>query len=149
MRYTRRCKSVKIEPAVTFSLHTTAGAILARYNAYSYLGSDAPDVVESGRSQDSVFQENTIIGGIETLKIMDADGTQFFGDSFEDAVTIRFDDATRTVMSGNTGLNGTKLKVQNGASFDRKSDFGFEPTYRLGSAAALPGTSPHCFLSEK
>ena len=100
-----------------------------RYNAYSYLGSDAPDVVESGRSQDSVFQENTIIGGIETLKIMDADGTQFFGDSFEDAVTIRFDDATRTVMSGNTGLNGTKLKVQNGASFDGKSDFGFKPTY--------------------
>ena len=129
MRYTRKCNIVKIKPAVTFSLHTTAGAILARHNAYSYLGSDAPDVVESGRSQDSFFQENTIIGGIETLKIMDADGTQFFGDSFEDAVTIRFDDATRTVMSGNTGLNGTKLKVQNGASFDRKSDFGFEPTY--------------------
>ena len=129
MRYTRKCNIVKIKPAVTFSLHTTAGAILARHNAYSYLGSDAPDVVESGRSQDSCFQENTIIGGIETLKIMDADGTQFVGDSFEDAVTIRFDDATRTVMSGNTGLNGTKLKVQNGASFDRKSDFGFEPTY--------------------
>ena len=56
-------------------MHTAAGAILARYNACSCLGSDAPDVVESGRSQDSVFQENTIIGGIETPKIMDADCT--------------------------------------------------------------------------
>ena len=84
-------------------------------------------MVESGRSQDNCFQENTIIGGVETLKIMDADGTQFIGNSFEDALTMRFDDATRTVMSGNTGLHGTKLKVRNGASFDETSDFGFEP----------------------
>ena len=100
---------------------------LLRYNAYSYLGSDAPHVVESGRSQDNLFQENTIVGSLETLKIMDADGTQFVGNSFEDAVTIRFDDAARTVMSGNTGLNNTKLKVNNGATFDEKSDYGFEP----------------------
>lgn len=79
--------------------------------------------------QDNLFQHNTIIGGIETLKIMDADGTQFVGNSFENAVTIRFDDATKTVMSGNTGLHGTKLKVQNGASFDKKSDYGFEPIH--------------------
>ena len=102
---------------------------LSRYNTYSYLGSDAPDVVESGRSRDNCFQENTIIGGIETLKIMDADGTEFIGNSFEDAVTIRFDDSTRTVMSGNTGLDDARLKVHNGASFDRKSDYGFEPIY--------------------
>ncbi|CAN0204819.1 unnamed protein product, partial [Laminaria digitata] len=101
----------------------------ARYNAYSYLGTDAPDVVESGRSKDNCFQENTIVGGIETLKIMDADGTEFIGNSFEDAVTIRFDDAARTVMSGNTGLTDTKLKVHNGASFDKRADYGFEPIY--------------------
>ncbi|CAN0436875.1 unnamed protein product, partial [Scytosiphon promiscuus] len=100
-----------------------------KYNAYAYLGSDAPDVVESGRSQDNVFEENIIIGGTETLKIMDADGTQFVGNVFEDAATIRFDDATRTVMSGNIGLNDAKLKVHNGASFDRQSDFGFEPIH--------------------
>ncbi|CAM9125414.1 unnamed protein product, partial [Laminaria digitata] len=99
------------------------------YNAYAYLGSDAPDVVESERSQENFFPENTIVGGIETLKIMDADGTEFIGNSFEDAVTIRFDDAVRTVMSGNTGPNDTKLKVNNGASFDKKSDYGFEPIY--------------------
>eukprot|EP00904_Undaria_pinnatifida_P009115 jgi/Undpi1/5333/HiC_scaffold_2.g00614.m1 len=108
-----------------FSKNAISGS--AKYNAYSYLGSDAPHVVESGRSQDNLFQENTIVGSLETLKIMDADGTQFVGNLFEDAVTIRFDDAARTVMSGNTGLNNTKLKVNNGATFDEKSDYGFEP----------------------
>lgn len=86
-------------------------------------------MVESGRSQDNCFQENTIIGGTETLKIMDADGTEFIGNSFEDAATIRFDDSARTLMSGNTGLHNAKLKVHNGASFDQNSDFGFEPIY--------------------
>ena len=104
---------------------------LSRYNAYSYLGSDAPDVVESGQSKDNCFQENTIIGGIETLKIMDADGTEFIGNSFEDAVTIHFDDSTRTVMLGNTGLNDARLKLHNGASFDRQSEYGLEPIYLL------------------
>ena len=83
----------------------------------------------SGRSQGNCFRENTMIGGTETLKITDADGTEFIGNSFEDAATIRFDDAARTLMTGNTGLSDTKLKVHNGASFDRHSDFGFEPLY--------------------
>lgn len=98
-----------------------------RYNTYSYLGSDAPDVVMSGRSQDNVFRDNTIIGGKESLKIMTADGTQFIDNTFLDALTIRFDNATKTTMSGNTGLTDVKLKVANGASFDEKSDYGFEP----------------------
>lgn len=98
-----------------------------RYNTYSYLGSDAPDVVMSGRSQDNIFRDNTLIGGKESLKITTADGTQFIDNAFHEALTIRFDNATKTTMSGNTGLTGVKLKVANGASFDEKSDYGFEP----------------------
>lgn len=100
---------------------------MPRYNTYTYLGSDAPDVADSGRSQDNVFQENTIVGGAESIKLMDSDGTQFIDNIFEDAKTIRFTDARNTLMSGNTGLNNSKLKVANGASFDARSDSGFEP----------------------
>ena len=59
---------------------------------------------------------------------MDADGTQFINNTFKDATTIRFSDATKTIMSGNIGLkNNSKLKVADGASFDARSDKGFEP----------------------
>ena len=81
----------------------------------------------SGRSQDNVFRENTLIGGKESLKIVTADRTQFLNNTFKDALTIRFDNATRTTMSGNTGLTNTKIKVANGASFDERSDYGYEP----------------------
>eukprot|EP00904_Undaria_pinnatifida_P009109 jgi/Undpi1/5328/HiC_scaffold_2.g00609.m1 len=108
-----------------FSKNVITGS--AKYNTYSYLGSDAPDVVESGRSQDNEFHDNHIIGGVESIKLMDADGTKFIDNTFEDATTIRFNDATKTVMVGNIGLNNTKLKVTNGASFDASSDYGFEP----------------------
>ena len=58
---------------------------------------------------------------------MEADGTKFIDNTFEDATTIRFDDSKKTVMLGNIGLNNSKLKVANGASFDASSDHGFEP----------------------
>ncbi|CAN0060082.1 unnamed protein product, partial [Laminaria digitata] len=51
----------------------------------------------------------------------------FIDNTFEDATTIRFNDAKKTLMSGNIGLNMSKLKVANGASFDASSDYGFEP----------------------
>ena len=100
---------------------------LVRYNTYSYLGSDAPDVVDSGRSQDNLFQDNTIIGGLESIKITEADGTQFIDNKFEDATTIRFEDATGTIMSGNTGLDDAELKVADGACFDDASDANYTP----------------------
>ena len=101
---------------------------LLRYNTYSYLGSDAPDVVDSGRSQDNIFKENTFVGGDESLKIKEADGTRFIDNTFEDVTTIRFDDATGTIMTGNTGLDDADLKVANGACFDQASDAEFVPT---------------------
>ena len=100
---------------------------LPRYNTNTYLGTDAPDVVDSGRCQDNIFQENNIIGSAESIKLMDADGTQFINNIFQDATTIRFSDATKTVMAGNIGLKNSKLKVADGASSDARSDKGFEP----------------------
>ena len=92
-----------------------------RYNAYTYLGSDTPDVVDTGRPQNNIFRENAFIGGQETLKIKEADGTQFLDNTFVDATTIRFDDAKETFMSGNTGLDATRLKLANGACLDGES----------------------------
>lgn len=97
---------------------------LPRYNIHAFLGSDAPDVVESGRWRDNLFQENNIVGGLENVKLMNADGTQFIANAFEDAKTIRFNDARKTVMSGIVGLDNSKLKVANGAYFDPHSDYG-------------------------
>ena len=102
-------------------------SVLLRYNTYTYLGTDAPDVVDSGRPKDNIFRENNIIGGVESIKLMDTDGTQFINNTFQDATTIRFSDATKTVMSGNIGLKNSKIKVADGASFDARSDKGFEP----------------------
>lgn len=101
---------------------------LPRFNTFSYLGADAPEVGNSGRSQDNIFKENTIVGGLESIKIKEADGTQFLDNTFKDASTIRFVDAKKTLMSGNIGLDDSKLKVSSGASFDKSSDYGFEPT---------------------
>ena len=84
--------------------------------------------MESGRSQDNIFQKNTIIGGLESIKIKEADGTQFIDNIFEDVTTIRFDDATETIMSGNTGLDDVTLKATNGACFDDSSDSAYTPT---------------------
>lgn len=83
----------------------------------------------SGRSHDNLFKENTIIGGIESITVKESDRTQFVKNAFKDAAKIRFDDAERTVMLGNTGLEDTRVKVANGAYFDKTSDHGYEPAY--------------------
>ncbi|CAM9816491.1 unnamed protein product [Ectocarpus sp. 6 AP-2014] len=105
----------------------------AEYNAYSYLGTDEPDVVSSGRSQNNVFSQNSFSGAEETIKIKEADGTQFFDNIFEvgdaDGLVVRFDNATENFMQGNTGLEDGEfeLKVDNDACFDGDSDSGYEP----------------------
>eukprot|EP00904_Undaria_pinnatifida_P005831 jgi/Undpi1/2378/HiC_scaffold_13.g05759.m1 len=102
------------------------------YSIYSYLGSDEPEVSDSRRSYDNVFQENVIIAGEQSIKIKETDGTRFIDNTFWDAREIRFDDATGTVISGNTGLDGAELQVANGACFDHSSndggeEFGYKP----------------------
>lgn len=98
-----------------------------RYNAYTYLGSDLPDVVDSGRSNNNKYIDNVISGGLETIKLKESDDMIFEDNEFTDAVTIRFDDATGMIMTGNTGLDGVTLKVANGACFDASSDSDFTP----------------------
>lgn len=97
-----------------------------RYSIYTYEGSDDPEATDSGRSQDNVFSDNKITGGSETIKLQQADGTQFIDNVFSDVTTTRFDDVTETLMKGNTGLDDAKLKVEN-ACFDSASDSGYEP----------------------
>lgn len=84
--------------------------------------------MENGRSQDNVFSDNTISGGKESIKIKEADGTQFIDNDFDDVTTIRFDDATDTLMSGNTGLDDIEIKIRNDACFNEDSDSIFVPT---------------------
>lgn len=120
--------SIKSNLSHFFITLLTLTPTLFRYNAYTYLGSDDPDVVDSGRPQDNVFSDNTIIGGDETIKLKQADGTQFIDNIFENATTIRFDNSTETLMSGNTGLDDAELKVANGACFDDESDAEYTPT---------------------
>ena len=100
---------------------------ILRYNVYTYEGSDDPWVVDSGRPQDNIFSENTIIGGDESIKLTTADGTQFTDNAFEDADTIRFKDCEDTLMSGNTGLDDVTLKVTDGSCFDEDSDSAYTP----------------------
>lgn len=101
---------------------------MVRYNFFTYEGSDEPDVVDSGRSQDNVFRNNEVSGGDESIKLKESDGTVFQDNDFSDTDTIRFDDATEVLMVGNSGLDDVELKVANDACFDEDSDDGFEPT---------------------
>lgn len=98
-----------------------------RYNFFTYLGSDAPDVVASGRSQDNKFISNFVRGGLETIKLKESDGTTFQDNEFVDAITIRFDNATEMRILGNKGLDDAELKVVNGACFDNDSDDRYTP----------------------
>lgn len=83
-------------------------------------------MVASGRPNGNIFEGNTLIGGLESIKLKEADRTQFLDNEFEDATTIRFDDATETLMTGNSGLNGVELKLRNSACFDVNSDDEFD-----------------------
>ena len=111
-----------------FLRRSTCSSPLFRYNVYTYEGSDDPWVVDSGRMQDNVVSDNTIIGGPESIKLGAADGTRFIDNTFEDPTKIRFQDSSETLMSGNTGLDNVKLRIVDGACFDDKSDSAFTPT---------------------
>lgn len=84
-------------------------------------------MADSGRSKNNIFSDNTITGGGESIKLTVADGTEFIENTFKSAKIIRFEDAEDTIMSGNTGLGGAKLKVSSGACFDDKSDSRYKP----------------------
>lgn len=98
-----------------------------RYNVFTYEGSDEPWVLDTGRPQNNIFTGNILVGARETIKLTTADGTQFVDNTFEDASTVRFEDCTETVMSGNTGLEDIELKITDGSCFDESSDAAYTP----------------------
>lgn len=111
------------------TLSTTMGnhvPSVLRYNIYTYEGSDAPWVTNSGRSQRNQFKRNTIIGGDEAIKLGSADFTRFNGNTFQDASKIRFQDSTKTVMKNNKGLDDVEMRITE-ACFHGVSDAAFAP----------------------
>lgn len=98
-----------------------------RYNIYTYDGTDFPYEAASGRMQDIHVIDNTFEGGNEAIKLQQADGTVFLSNSFNTTATIRFADSNNTLMSGNTGLDGTEVKIRDAACFDAASDPEFTP----------------------
>ena len=103
-------------------------AAVLRYNVYTYEGSDAPTVVASGRLKDNVVKNNIIIGGgKETIKLKAADGLQIVDNTFINPAKTRFQDCFGTVVSGNTGLDGIRVRVTHGSCFDASSDAAYTP----------------------
>lgn len=98
-----------------------------RYNIYTYDGTDLPYEAASGRMQDLEVISNTFEGGNEAIKLQQADSTVFLSNSFNTTATIRFADSNDTLMSGNTGLDGTEVKIRDSACFDPASDPEFTP----------------------
>ena len=85
-------------------------------------------MVDSGRLQDNIVRDNTIIGGgKESIKLKAADGTQIIDNTFVDPANFRFQDSLGTVVSGNTGLDDIKVRVTYGSCFDGSSDAAYTP----------------------
>lgn len=103
-------------------------AVVVRYNVYTYEGSDLPAVVASGRLKNNIVRDNTIIGGgKETIKLKAADGLQIIDNTFINPAKTRFQDSFGTVISGNTGLDGIRVRVTYGSCFDASSDAAYTP----------------------
>lgn len=89
-----------------------------RYALYTYQGSDGPDVQPTGRSQDNIFDSNTIIGGPQAIKFKESDGSIVTNNVFSDPGRIEFNDTTGNVVTGNIGLDeATEVKVTEPACF--------------------------------
>ena len=84
-------------------------------------------MTDSGRSQDNHFRGNTIIGSLESMKLTSADGTRINRNTFQDAIKIRFENSTGTVMVNNACLDDVELRVTAEACFHEDSDPAFTP----------------------
>ncbi|CAM9370594.1 unnamed protein product, partial [Hapterophycus canaliculatus] len=91
----------------------------SKYAIYTYQGSDLPDVQVTGRSQDNVFDSNTVMGGPQAIKLKQSDGTHITNNVFSEPGTIEFNSTTNNVITGNDGLDdeGTEVLVIEPACF--------------------------------
>lgn len=99
---------------------------ISKYALYTYEGSDDPDVVDSGRAQNNIFDGNTVVGGPQSIKMKESDGTQIINNEFVDAVLVEWDDTTDNLVADNTGLDDVELDLSD-ACFAEGSDDRFEP----------------------
>lgn len=96
-----------------------------RFALYTYDGSDSPEVADSGRPQNNVFDGNTIVGGKQSIKIKEADGTQIINNVFKDAKFIEWLDSEDNLVADNTGLDDVKMSVDD-SCFVKGSDEDFK-----------------------
>lgn len=82
--------------------------------------------MDTGRSQNNIFDGNTIVGGEQSIKIKEADGTQIINNEFVDAKVAEWTDSEENLVEYNTGLDDVKVKVTD-ACFAEGSDDDFEP----------------------
>lgn len=99
-------------------------AVPHRYALYTYLGSDPPDVTETGgRSQDNVYDSNTIMGGPQAIKFKESDGSVVTGNTFSDPGTVEWSNSTRNVVTDNIGLaDADEFKINEPACFDETDE---------------------------
>lgn len=82
-----------------------------RYALYTYEGSDPPDVQLTGRSQDNVFDSNTVVGGPQAIKMKESDGSVVSNNVFTDPGLIEWSNTTGNVVTDNIGLDGEGVEV--------------------------------------
>lgn len=87
------------------------------------MGSDGPDVQDTGRSQDNIFDSNIIIGGPQAIKLKESDGSVITNNVFSDPGTIEFNDTTGNVVTGNIGLDeATEVMLIEPACFEETDE---------------------------
>lgn len=93
---------------------------MPRYALYTYEGSDPPDVQVTGRSQDNVFDSNTVMGGPQAIKIKESDGSHITNNVFSEPGLVEWSNTTGNVVTGNVGLvdEATEVLLVEPACFD-------------------------------
>lgn len=89
-----------------------------RYALYTYEGSDPPDVQVTGRSQDNVFESNTVMGGPQAIKLKESDGSYMINNNFSDPGLVEWSNSTGNVVTGNIGLEDAEVLLVEPACFD-------------------------------
>lgn len=89
---------------------------------YTYEGSDPPDVQVTGRSQDNVFDSNTVIGGPQAIKLKESDGSHVTNNVFSAPGLIEWSNTTRNVVTGNIGLEDAEVLLVEPACFDETDE---------------------------
>ncbi|CAN0067101.1 unnamed protein product [Ectocarpus sp. 6 AP-2014] len=90
----------------------------SQYAIYTYQGSDPAEVQPTGRSQDNIFDSNTVVGGPQAIKLKESDGTRITNNVFYEPGLVEFSNTTENVVTGNVGLeDATEVELVEPACF--------------------------------